>query len=221
MSNLVFLEPSSVKSIPYTTSDIIAEQVNVDYRSIQRTIETHHQRLEKFGQVRFQITPVKNKRGTNDKKIYYLNEEQATLLVTFLKNTDIVADFKTELVRQFYLMRTELQKRQINREQLKPIRRELTDVINENPEHSKWDFKLYTDLAYKIVTGRNAAQIRKDRGASKTAVAIDFMTADEIAQIAKIQNQLSVLCEMGLNYHQIKTMMLNRKMVPQLIEKAR
>jgi phage regulator Rha-like protein len=109
----VFLEPSSVKSIPYTTSDIIAEQVNVDYRSIQRTIETHHKRLEKFGQVRFQITPVKNKRGTNDKKIYYLNEEQATLVVTFLKNTDIVADFKTELVRQFYLMRTELQKRQI------------------------------------------------------------------------------------------------------------
>ena len=213
MSNLVFLEPSSIKSIPYTTSDVIAEQVKVDYRSIQRTIEKHQNRLEKFGRVRFEITPLQTKGGIQDKKIYYLTEEQATLLVTFLKNTDIVADFKTELVRQFYLMRSELQRRQLCREQLKPIRRELTDVINENPDHSKWDFKLYTDLAYKFVTGRNAAQIRKDRGASKTAKAIDYMTSDEIARITKLQNQFSVLLEMGLDYYQIKTMMINRQKI--------
>ena len=211
MNNLVFLEPNCIKAIPFTTSDVIAERTKNSYRSIQRTIENQIKRLERFGIVRFEIT-VSGKAG-RPKKVYQLNEQQATLLITFLKNNDIVADFKTELVRQFYQMRTELQRRQIGREQLKPIRRELTDVIKDNPNHSKWDYKLYTDLAYKLVTGKIAAQIRKERGASKTATAIDYMTSDEIARITKLQNQIAVLCEMDLNYYQIKAMLLNRKMI--------
>ena len=110
MSELVFIQ-GDLKSEPFTTSDVVAEYTGNSYRSIQRTIEKHLHRLEKFGQVRFQITPVKYARGTNEKKVYQLNEPQATLLITFLKNTDIVADFKTELVRQFYIMRAELMKR--------------------------------------------------------------------------------------------------------------
>lgn len=44
-------------------------------------------------------------RGTNYEKIYHLNEEQATLLLTYLKNTPQVRAFKKELFRQFYAMR--------------------------------------------------------------------------------------------------------------------
>lgn len=210
MSNLVFLEPNCLKAEPFTTSDVIAEYAKIDYRSVQRTIEKHLKRLEKFGRVRFEITPIKTRGGTQDKKIYYLTEEQATLLVTFLKNTDVVADFKVELVRQFYQMRTELQMRHLERERLKPIRRELTDVINEDPEHNKWDFKLYTDLIYKIVTGKNAAQIRKERGASRKAKAIEYMTSGEMEQIAKLTNKIGVLLELGNDYYTIKDI-LTRK----------
>jgi len=211
MNNLVFLEPNCIKAVPFTTSDIIAERTNNSYRSIQRTIENQINRLEKFGIVRFEIT-VSGKAG-RPKKVYQLNEQQATLLITFLKNNDIVADFKTELVRQFYEMRSELQKRQIGKEQLKPTRRTLTDEIRDNPEHNKWDFKLYTDLAYKMVTGKVAVQLRKERGASKTAVAIDYMTSDEIAQVEKLVYKIAVLYEMGLSYYQIKGMLANRKML--------
>lgn len=155
---------------------------------------------------------VKYARGTNQEKIYHLNEPQATLLITFLKNTEPVINFKTELVKQFYLMRAELQKRQILREQLKPIRRELTDVIQE-VDHSKWDYKLYTDLAYKTVLGKNASQIRKDRNAKQKAVAIDYMTSDEIEAVTKLQSQIGVLLEVGMNYQQIKMMILNKQLV--------
>ena len=133
--------------------------------------------------MRFEITPQQTKGGLQDKKIYYLNEPQATLLITFLKNTDVVADFKTELVRQFYLMRAELQKRQIAKLDRKPIRRELTDVIQEDPNHNKWDYKLLTDLAYKSVLGKNAVQIRKERGAKPHDTASDYMTASEITAV--------------------------------------
>lgn len=213
MKNLVFLEPDCIKAIPFTTSDVIAEYAKVDYRSIQRTIEKHLNRLEKLGRVRFEITPLKTKGGMQDKKIYYLTEPQATLLITFLKNTDVVADFKTELVRQFYLMRSELQKRQIGKSELKPTRRTLTDEIQDNPNHGKWDYKLFTDLAYKMVTGRIAVTLRKERGANKNAVALDYMTADEIALVEKFVYKIAVLYEMGLDYHQIKAMLLNRQMI--------
>lgn len=131
MSELVYLEPKRIDAEPFTTSDVIAEYTQNSYRSIQRTIERQLKRLETFGRVRFEITPLQTKGGVQDHKVYHLNEAQATLLITFLKNTDIVADFKVELVRQFYAMRAELLQRQMRRAELNPIRRELTDIIRE------------------------------------------------------------------------------------------
>ena len=212
MTNLVFLEPNRIDSIPFTTSDVIAEYANVSYRSIQKIIETHEKRLSKFGRVRFEITPFATRGGVQDKKIYHLTEEQATLLITFLKNTEIVADFKTELVRQFYAMRTELLKCNVYRSEGKSIRRELTDVIQEATD-DKWAYKHFTDLAYKTVTGKSASQLRKERGADKKAVTMDYMTADEMNQINKVTYQIVVLVEMGMDYKQVKTMLANRQLV--------
>lgn len=86
----------------YTTSDTIAYYADVNYKSIQRIINNHIKELEEFGFVRFEITRTKNNR---DKKIYLLNEEQATLLITFLKNTATVRKFKKELVKEFYKLK--------------------------------------------------------------------------------------------------------------------
>lgn len=210
MNNLVFIEPNRIDAVPFTTSDIIAEFTDNSYRSIQRTIEKHEKRLETFGRVRFEITPFETRGGIQNKKIYHLNEEQATLLIAFLKNTDIVADFKTELVRQFYLMRAELYTRQGYRLQLKPIRREMTDAIQSVPDVSKWAYKQYTDLAYKSTLGKNASQLRKERGASKNDAAIDYMTADEIFAVSKAQNHITTLIELGMDYQQIKSMLIER-----------
>ena len=84
-NELVFLEPNKIGAEPFTTSDVIAEMTGNNYRSVQRIIEKQMERLKTFGQVRFQITPVKYDRGTNLKKVYQLNEPQATLLILFSK----------------------------------------------------------------------------------------------------------------------------------------
>ena len=141
MQELVFM-PKSKNEEPFTTSDIIAEYAKVNYRSAQKTIEKHMARLEKFGRVRFEITPFETKGGLQDKKIYYLNEGQATLLVTFLKNTDVVADFKTELVRQFVAMRKLILERQTAewqqaREQSRQVRLQETGAIKSLVEYAK------------------------------------------------------------------------------------
>lgn len=158
-NQLVFLRPGKTNPQPFTTSDIIAEYTKNSYRSIQRTIERQMKRLEKFGIMRFEIT-LSGKAG-RPKKVYQLNEEQATLLISFLQNTDIVADFKVELVRQFYEMRRLLLERQSAqwqqaRSEGKAVRRLETDAIKAFVDYAaahgskrpKMYYKHFTSLAY-------------------------------------------------------------------------
>jgi len=212
-NKLVFLEPNKIDAIPFTTSEVIAEFAGINYRAAQKTIETYKSDLEEFGKVRLVVTPSINSKTGQSKKIYHLNEEQATLLITFLKNTPTVRAFKIALVHEFYRMKTELLTRQVLRQELKPIRRELTDVIQDDPNHNEWSFKLYTDLAYKAVIGKNAAQIRKERGAKSKAVAVDYMTSAELAQITKKTYQIAALIELGMDYYQVKDVILKGMLV--------
>ena len=206
---VVFLEPNKIDAVPFTTSDVVAEFAQITHHSIQQMISKHEDDLADFGLVAFQMRAVKMKRGIKHEKIYHLNEEQATLLVTYLKNTEPVRLFKKELVRQFYAMRDELMKRRGYRVELKPIRREMTDVIQIKEPDNKWAYKLYTDLAYKAVTGRTAAQLRKERNAPQNAVAIDYMTSEEIRAVTNVEYKIGVLLELGMNYYQIKGMLTN------------
>lgn len=210
---LVYLSPDKVGSEPFTTSEIIAECAEVEPRAIRQLIRKHKADFEEFGVVAFEMQlPPKGSKGGYPKRIYHLNEPQATLLLTYLKNTEPVREFKKNLVRQFFLMRAELQKRAIRRAELKPIRRELTDVIQEKTDNP-WAYKNFTDLAYRAAIGKTAAQLRKDREASAAAVAADYMHADELQAVAKAQNQIAVLLEMGMDYQQVKMMMLARRVV--------
>lgn len=54
----------------------------------------------------FKIHAIKNaKNKINETKEYFLNEQQATLLLTYLRNTTVVRAFKVALVKAFYKMR--------------------------------------------------------------------------------------------------------------------
>jgi len=48
-------------------------------------------------------------KGTTKSKEYFLNEQQATLLMTYLRNSEVVRSFKKELVKQCCAMREILQ----------------------------------------------------------------------------------------------------------------
>ena len=208
MNELVFLEPNSVKSLPFTTSDVIAEYAQIKHHAVQVTIQKHEDDLKEFGKVSFEMRPLNDSKTGQSEKIYHLTEEQATLLITYLKNTEPVRRFKKELVRQFYEMKTELIRRQVNREERKPIRRSLTDSVKDNPDKGVWSYKLYTDLCYKAVVGKTASQLRKERGAAPKANATDFLTADELSAVSRVEGQVAVLHDMGMEYEQIKQMVV-------------
>lgn len=87
------------------SSEIVAERTEKDHASILRTLDEHSDSFAAFGQVRFEIRP-----GYNNAPVRFalLNEHQATLLVTFMRNIGPVKAFKVELVKQFYAMRQAL-----------------------------------------------------------------------------------------------------------------
>ena len=101
-TQLVFL-PRGVDKEPFTTSDLIAEYAEVKYRAVQQLIQKYQNDLEELGIIAFEMRKLGG-RG-RPKTVYHLNEQQATLLITYLKNTKPVRAFKKELVRQFYAMR--------------------------------------------------------------------------------------------------------------------
>ena len=203
--SLVFLKPAGSKLEPYTTHEIIADCAGVKRKTVSRLIQTHQADIESFGILGFEIAKLDG-RG-RPQKIYHLNEQQATLLITYLRNTHAVTAFKKELVRQFYQMREELTRRRVARIEGKPIRRGLTDALRDSGENERmkgYAYGTYTNLAYKLATGKSAAQLRKERGAKKGAVAADFLTSEELAAYQKQEAAIAALLDAGLRYEQIK-----------------
>lgn len=150
----------------FTTSEIIARGTKNQHSSMQRILLKYASDFEEFGQLRFEIRPVKYARGTNEEKVYILNEEQATLLLTYLRNNEIVRKFKKELVKQFYAMRRFIRERQSDewkstRTANKSNRLKETDVIKLLVDYAKEQgstnsdklYMSYTKLAKTVVSG--------------------------------------------------------------------
>lgn len=115
----------------YDPAKVIAEMAGIEHRKIKTAIRKHQADMESFG-ILAPYEPSNQQRGKGQPEVIYrLNEEQATFLMTLLKNTPIVVAFKKELVRQFFKMRQELTRRIIARESRKPVRREMTDAIRD------------------------------------------------------------------------------------------
>jgi len=83
------------------SSETIADGAAIQHASVLRLIDDNLPDFEDFGQVRFEIRP-----GYNNAPVRraLLNEQQATLLMTFQRNTDQVRAFKKALVKTFFDM---------------------------------------------------------------------------------------------------------------------
>ena len=206
---LVFLEAGDDE--PFTTDEIIASCAQVQRKVVSNLIRRYKTDLENFGVLRFKnAKPTAGSDGGRPQKLYHLNEQQATLLITYLRNTEPVKAFKKALVREFYAMRAEIARFKALRTEGKPQRRSLTDMIRDNPNHSKWDYKLYTDLAYKAAFGKTAAQIKKDRAPGSDRRTLDLLTADELEAYQKQEAAIAGLYAVGIDYETMKAVFLRK-----------
>ena len=88
-----------------TTTLAIAEGTLNDHASVIALARKYQSDLEDFGLVRFEIRPREaGQHGGGDTEFAILNEPQSTLLLTYMRNTDIFRAFKKKLVREFWEM---------------------------------------------------------------------------------------------------------------------
>lgn len=217
-SNVVFMETFSLYDEPFTTAETIAEHSGNDLRTITNRINQYKKDLEEFGVLHVnRAKPMKGSKGGRPKKIYQLNEEQATLLITYLDNTPQVSAFKKELVRQFYAMKTELLQCQMVRTAGKTGRREMTDAIKESPVLSdKWYvYSNFTKLLYKTALGFDISKLREARGVDKKATPLNFLNKVELDALNKRQNQITTLIDLGMDYQTIKDVLSNQGVIYQ------
>lgn len=87
------------------SSQTIAAGSDVQHKNVLGLIEVHSDSLRSFGEVAFETRPGYNNAPV---RVALLNEQQSTLVLTFMRNTDKVVAFKVALVRAFFEMARQL-----------------------------------------------------------------------------------------------------------------
>ena len=201
--NIVYMDG---KKEPYTTSEIIAECAEVKHDTVQSLIRNHQEDFESYGIIGFEIRKLDG-RG-RPMKIYRLNEQQATLLITYLKNTEPVRRFKMNLVKAFFEMREELSKFRMQRALEKPKRKTLHDSIENWEQAPKHAHSTMNNLLLKAVTDRNAKQLVEERGGYN---GIDSLTSEELEQYQAFEDMAIAMISLNMSYQEIKAMAFRNK----------
>ena len=92
---------------------IVGDEARTDTLTIAEGTETQHKNvialvrkylvdLEEFGLVAFETRPFETAGGVQNREVALLNQEQFTLLGTYLKNTETIRAFKKQLVKAFF-----------------------------------------------------------------------------------------------------------------------
>lgn len=218
-NKMVFLRGK--REEPYTTSDIIAEHSGNKHETVQHLIRKYEDDFQYFGKVGFEMRPSVGSKTGQMVKVYHLNEEQTTLLLTYLKNTPKIRSFKKELVRQFFEMRRLLLERQSAQWQQarndgKAVRRLETDAIKafvnyaaaNGSKHPDRYYIHFTGMAYRAIGIENS-----DRGLLTASALTSLHITEQVIGLA-IMAELKSGTEYHIAFQNVK------KKVQQLAELA-
>ncbi len=94
---------------PVVSSAVIAEGVGKEHKPVIRLVRDNQEDLEEFGPLRFENAVAPRPQGGGEATtVALLSEPQATLLLTYMRNNEVVRAFKKKLVRAFFEMREKL-----------------------------------------------------------------------------------------------------------------
>ena len=145
----------------FTTSEIIADRAEVQHKNVLELIVRYESDLNDFGKLAFETRAGYRNAPV---RVAKLNEQQSTLLLTYMRNTEIVRRFKKDLVKAFYEMAQRLHKpAELSRSDLAQMvldaEREKAELV---PRAEAWDTLAGAKGDYSVA---EAAQVlsRDDR----------------------------------------------------------
>lgn len=189
-----------------TTSATIADGVKRDHDTIIKLIDRNKDDLEEFGKVGFEI-----RAGYNNAKVRVaiLNEQQTTLLITYMRNNDVVRAFKKRLVAEFFRMRGALAAKKMDRNSARLEYKPMTDAIKHEREAqgkqiAPHHFSNEADLINRLALGMTAAKFRVYHEIGKKTPIRDYLTPEQIHCITELQRANTVFISMGWDFEQRK-----------------
>jgi phage regulator Rha-like protein len=189
-----------------TNTAAIAEGVGRDHDTIIKLVDRNKSDLEEFGEVGFEI-----RAGYNNAKVRValLNEQQTTLLITYMRNNEIVRSFKKRLVSEFFSMRSALAKKKMDRNSARLEYKPMTDAIKHERELqgkqiAPHHFSNEADLINRLTLGMTAAKFRVHHDIGKKEAIRDYLTPEQIHCITELQRANTVFISMGWDFEQRK-----------------
>lgn len=217
MNDLVFQSDGSVNAALFTTGDVIAKYARIEKKTVNNRINQYRDDLAEFGGLEFSTIKKLNSNGGRPHKVWHLNEQQATLLVTYLDNTAAVRNFKKSLIHQFYAMKEELLARRLAFLSGKDDSKSLNDAIKaSNIDMHGHEYSTINNLVYKKALGVNGVQLKKLRDIPKHGNITEYLTVEEAEAVQKAKGQVEALLSLGLPYSDVRGILNRNGVIIQL-----
>ena len=111
---------------------VIAELADKEHKNLRELIEDNISDFNEFGILKpYTLKPTKGSLGGKPIKFYSLNEEQYSLLMTYLRNNPKIKEFKKNMVKAFFEMKKQLENKSSTETDLQKI---LNQIEKQNQE---------------------------------------------------------------------------------------
>ena len=208
---MIILDMSDIVKIKnnecFIDSEGLALLSKLETRTVNQLIKRKSEHLLEFGSLSLAVINPEGPKGGRPKHLYSLNEQQETLLTTFMNNSETVMTFKKKLVKEFFLMRSLLQKQQAIRIASKEVRKSLTDAVQESGENERMHgrgYSNYTRMVYSICGLSEKYKLWKSYDGDIVVKFRDYISADELKRVEQAEAFIKPLLEMDKQYSEIK-----------------
>jgi phage regulator Rha-like protein len=161
-----------------TTTLAIADGTGVQHKNVLELVRNNLADFEEFGLVAFETRArLDGQHGGGLVEYAVLNEQQSTLALTYMRNSEIVRTFKKRLVKEFWTMRSAA---------AKPVALSTMDILKIAMESEQGRLLAVEQRDHAIAT---KAQIGNKREA--TAMATASSAAREVAKLKLLIGEVS------------------------------
>ncbi|EIC84002.1 Rha family transcriptional regulator [Serratia sp. M24T3] len=199
-----------IKKLDLVTNTVaIAGGVGRDHDTIIKLVDRNKLDLEEFGGVGFEIRTFDTNGGKQKQRVALLNELQTTLLITYMRNNDVVRAFKKRLVSEFFRMRGALASKKLDRNTSRLEYKPMTDAIKHEREAAgksiaPHHFSNEADLINRLAIGMTSAKFRVHHEIDKKESIRDYLTPMQIHCVTELQRANTVFISMGWDFDQRK-----------------
>ncbi|WP_369788331.1 Rha family transcriptional regulator [Rouxiella sp. WC2420] len=199
-----------IKKLDLVTNTVaIADGVGRDHDTIIKLVDRNKSDLEEFGGVGFEIRTFDTNGGKQKQRVALINELQTTLLITYMRNNDVVRAFKKRLVSEFFRMRGALASKKLDRNTSRLEYKPMTDAIKHEREAAgksiaPHHFSNEADLINRLAIGMTSAKFRVHHEIDKKESIRDYLTPMQIHCVTELQRANTVFISMGWDFDQRK-----------------